>query len=195
MIKKLRRAFCLLTSRIKWQGWAHPFWFVYRPKEYKLKGWDKTRIMRVMGPGDIIITRTEGFISTWLIPGWWTHGGICIENGCVIHSTAKGVHESHPLDYLNADYAIVLRPRNWHLATHAEKIAKEIEGASYDFGFDFDDSSEFACTEVVMYCYSSLIKPIRKFLGRRVVLADDIVALAKGPNAPFCIVYDTRNSC
>jgi len=76
----------------------------------------------------------------------------------------------------------------------AVKIAREIDGASYDFGFDFDDSSEFACTELVMYCYSGLIKPVRKFLGRRVVIADDIVALAQGPNAPFRIIYDTRNS-
>ncbi len=194
MLKKLRRACCLLTSRIKWQGWSHPMWFVYRPKEYKLQGWDKTRIMRVMGPGAIIITRTEGFVSTWLIPGWWTHGGICIENGCIIHSTEKGVHESHPLEYLNADYAIVLRPKCMTYAIQAGKLAKEIEGLGYDFEFDFDDSSEFACTELVMHCYPNLIKPVRKFLGRRVVIADDIVALAKGPDAPFRIVYDTRNS-
>ena len=197
MLKKLRRALCLLTSRIKWQGWAHPMWFVYRQKEYKLTGWDKSRIMQVMGPGAIVITRTEGIISTWLIPGWWTHGGICTESGCVIHSTAKGVHESHPLDFLQADYAIVLRPKDMVLGIHAASIAQEIEGAKYDFGFDFEDSSEFACTEVVMYCYPGLIKPVRKFLWKRVVLADDIVALADPAWAscgPFRVVYDTRTN-
>ncbi len=196
ILKKILKALCLLPSYIKWQGWAHPFWFVFRQREYKLTGWDKTRIMRVMGPGDIIITRTEGIVSTWLIPGWWTHGGICTERGNIIHATAKGVCADHPLDFLQADYAIVLRSKNMDLAIQAEIIAKELEGASYDFGFDFSDSSEFSCTEVVMYCHPKYIKPIRKYLGRRVVIADDIVALASPVWAsvgPFRVIYDSRN--
>ncbi len=151
--------------------------------------------MRYMSPGDIVITRTEGILSTWLIPGWWTHGGICTENGSIIHATAKGVHESHPLDFLCADYAIVLRYKDMDLAIHAEIIAYEIKGSSYDFDFNFDNSSEFSCTELVMYCYPDWIEPNRRYFGRRVVIADDIVSLADGSYAPFSIVYDTRNSC
>ncbi len=201
MLRKLRRILCLIPSWIKWQGWAHPLWFVFQPKEYKLTGKQLIDIILTMVPGDILISRVDGVVSTWLIPGWWTHGGVCTAPGHVTHSTAKGVTEDHLFEFLRADYVIVLRPYNYKLALDGAKLARETQGAEYDFGFDFEDSSEFACTELVMYCYSSVIKPIRKYLGTPVVIADDIVALTQklifnqGPEGytPFFTVYDSRS--
>lgn len=201
MLRKLRRILCLIPSWIKWQGWAHPFWFVFQPKEYNLTGKQLTDIILTMVPGDILISRTDGVMSTWLIPGWWTHGGVCTSSWSVTHSTAKGVTEDHAFEFLHADYVMVLRPHDYKLAEHGAMVAREIKGAEYDFGFDFEDSSEFACTELVMYCYSSVIKPIRKYFGKPVVIADDIVALSKPlryedqatTNFPFYVVYDSRN--
>ena len=193
----VRRELCLLTSKLKWQGFFHPMWLIYDPKPYGLDDPKLSAIMNILAEGDIIVTRSDGYFSTYMIPGFWVHGGVCTDFYHILipmitHSTAKGVSEDGALDFFRADHAIVLRPKDVTLARQAVVIAGEVEGAEYDFSFDFDSSEKFACTEFVMFCYAGVLKPRKSFWGKNVILGDDIVAYAQGDDAPFTIVYDSR---
>ena len=200
IFKRVGRALCLLTSKLKWKGFLHPLWITYNPKPYGLDGPKLSSLMDIIEDGDIIITRSDGFISTYMLPGFWVHGGICTDyydldlSPMITHSTAEGVHEDHVLDFLHADHAIVLRSKDPLIANQAVLVAGEVLGAEYDFSFDFDSSKKFACTEFVMFCYAGILKPIRRLWGKNVLLGDDIVAHADGDDAPFTVVYDSREN-
>ncbi len=202
IFKRIGRELCLLTSRLKWQGFLHPLWITYDPKLYGLNGYKISRIMELIDFGDIIITRSDGYFSTYMLPGFWVHGGICTSfcyrggwlTPGVTHSTAKGVCEDLALDFLHADHAIILRAKDNLLARQAVVVAGEVLGAEYDFSFDFDSSKKFACTEFVMFCYAGILKPIRRFWGKNIMLGDDIVAYTEGDDAPFTVIYDSREA-
>ncbi len=200
IIKRIGRELCLLTSKLKWQGFLHPLWITYAPKPYGLDGNKLSRIMDILDAGDILITRSDGYFSTYMLPGFWVHGGICTDfydvdiSQMITHSTAKGVHEDHVLDFLHADHAIILRPKDALLGIQAVVVAGEVLGAEYDFSFDFDSSKKFACTEFVMFCYAGILKPIRRFWGKNIMLGDDIVAYTEGDDAPFTVIYDSREN-
>jgi len=184
-------------------GWKHPLWFVLGPRDWKLDGWDITRIINLVEPGDIIITRVDGFVSTWLLPGFWNHAGVVTNNNglytSVVHSTAEGVHESHMFDFLRADHVIVLHA-NWkkfpNLGVEASQLASGYAqaAAEYDFNFDFTDSGKFSCTELAAACYPDKIKARKGWFGRKILVADDIVALADNQDADFQVAREIRHA-
>ena len=183
--------FSILASKIRWMGWASPFWFVYKPRDWKLTGKQLSEIMCILDTGDLLITRVDSFISTWLIPGWWNHAGVCVTINSrnlderIIHAIGKGVMNSHILDFLRADHAVILRPKCGEDARRAVGIAKDLEGGGYDFDYDFSDPSKLTCTELAALCYEA-IEPKKTWLGE-IVKADDIVALDS-----FRIIWDSR---
>ena len=70
-------------------------------------------------------------------------------------------------------------------ATAIEK-AKSIVGSPYDFGFDFQDTNRFSCTELVAFCYPGSVVGKKRF-GRETIVADDFYNSDK-----LTTVWDSR---
>ena len=202
MTYQIKKYIAIFLSKLRWMGWKHPLWFVLGPRDWKLTGRDITKIINTVAPGDIIITRVDGFVTTWLLPGWWNHAGIVTKTDelhtCVVHSTAEGVHESHIIDFLRADHVIVLHA-NWLWDAHKGREASTLASgyakaaAEYDFDFDFDDPGKVTCTELVAACYPDYIKARAGWFGRKILVADDIVALTKMDKPEFQIAWEIRH--
>lgn len=180
---------------IKCSGWKRPFWFTVNAGGYRLKGEHYRRLQELLQPGDILIRRFEGYIDKWFIPGYWNHAGMYVGSHQVVHAISEGVIQEDILNFMRTDEMCVLRV-NKSLTTGglnsvSEAIAKamNIVGAPYDFGFDFEESDRFSCTELIAHCYPELIKPAKRWssLGKAVIVADDIVNCEK-----LQIVWDSR---
>ncbi len=134
-------------------------------------------------PGDVLLCRAEGKLTTALLPGFWSHAaiylgardelaalGVCEQPhaakhwdelpahsgplGCVIEGIAPRVRLASLESSLNADHVVVLRP-----TVAREELAAALGeafghlGKPYDFEFDFNVTSRVVCTELVYRCY------------------------------------------
>ena len=125
-----------------------PCWINYVPEEfdYKIRGEDICKIQEVIQPGDIILRAYEHYLDSYFIPGKYSHSGVYIGNGQIIHAVAEGVKEIHLIDFCQADGILVLRPDNGQEKS-IERCKKWL-GKCYDFKFNSTDSSAFYCHEL-----------------------------------------------
>lgn len=132
-----------------------PFFLVYDPDEYLIDG-EKTRdIMRKIKPGDLILRKYRHYLDGLFIPGKYSHTGIYIGNGKVIHAIAEGVSKIDLLDFVKCDYICILRPKEGQ--KEAIEKAREccIKGIPYDFSFKEGDKALY-CHELGAVCYKNL---------------------------------------
>lgn len=179
LIYKIQKAVFNFLGDLRWHGILHPLWFTINARQHLLEGYHCRLIEKLILPGDVLIRRCEGYVDKWLIPGWWTHAGIYYgdlgsRKHQVIHAMGEGVVTDDLIDFMRTDHLIVLRPPK-HCIDSCLQYAKDQIGKEYDFDFNFDETNEFSCTELVGYCYSGLIEPKRRFF-RMSIIADDIVA-------------------
>jgi len=134
-------------------------------------------------PGDVLLVRAEGKLTSALLPGFWAHAAIYLGDrrsleplglaacphasrhwhelpavaqprGCVIEAISPRVQISPLAKSLRADHVAVLRPN-----LPAGEIAAALEqvfghcGKPYDFEFDFNRTSRIVCTELVYRGY------------------------------------------
>lgn len=107
--------------------------------------------------GDIILTRTNGEISSLLIPGQWKHAMIYIGNGLVVEAVFPKVKISFLLDcVLKTDYVKVIRPRYFNDEDCKNFVDEALNyvGTDYDLRFDLFDMSTMYCSEVVYHAYN-----------------------------------------
>lgn len=179
---------------IKWSGIRHPFWFTINASGYKLKGEHYRKLIRRLQPGDIVIRRFEGYVDKWFIPGFWNHAGIYIGDDNenpeqVVHAVSEGVVQEDILNFMRTDHMLVLRvakDKSGKLRKDAVQKAKEIVGKPYDFGFDFEDTNRFSCTELVSYCYPGIVQGKKRF-GKMTVVADDFFNADR-----LTVIWDSR---
>lgn len=160
---------------IKVFGWKHPLWFEINAHGYELKGEHYRVIHDLMKPGDILIRRFEGYLSSYMIPGFWNHAGIYIGDDGekveqVVHAVSEGVIQEDLLNFMRTDHMLVLRA-SAGIKGAIEK-AKSIVGRPYDFGFDFKDTNRFSCTELVGFCHPGVVKGKMRF-RKYTIIADD----------------------
>jgi hypothetical protein len=109
-----------------------PFWVVYDPGSYRVKGPECRKISNLLEPGDILLRRYDGYLDSHFIPGVFSHAAIYLGNveesdkaavpeegilsrsfeigPCqVAHSTAEGVHLEDILTFCRCDDIAVLR--------------------------------------------------------------------------------------
>jgi len=127
----------------------------YKPVGYKVKGNDTEVIINTIQPGDVLLRGYDLFLSSKLI-GYWSHSGLVLDNNTVIHAIGKGVIKESIIDFCRTDRVFILRPNLKEKEINkALVIGKSLIGKSYDFKFDFDDPSEYSCTEFVYACYEN----------------------------------------
>lgn len=134
-----------------------PCWINYNPEEfdYNVRGEDICKIQEVIQPGDIILRSYENYLDSYLIPGKYSHSGVYIGDGKIIHAVAEGVKEIHLIDFCQADGILVLR----HNADKEKQInrCKKWIGKEYDFKFNSTDSTAFYCHELTATSLKDMI--------------------------------------
>jgi hypothetical protein len=134
-----------------------PCWINYNPEEfdYNVRGEDICKIQEVIQPGDIILRSYENYLDSYLIPGKYSHSGVYIGDGKIIHAVAEGVKEIHLIDFCQADGILVLR----HCADKEKQInrCKKWIGKEYDFKFNSTDSTAFYCHELTATSLKDMI--------------------------------------
>ena len=138
---------------------------------------DKSQLLNLLQPGDIILTYAEGFMSNIFLPGIFKHGIIYTGrrenwdqsdwdkihitdhqkssiqvNDNIIEAIAEGV-VSGPLEEIldtGINRLAVFRPTlsNQEIMGVMQTIHSYL-GNQYDFSFDFNDAESQVCTEVI----------------------------------------------
>jgi len=153
---------------LTWQGAKCPFWVVYAPTSYKLKGDDSDTVSRLiydnhLRPGDVFLRKYDKYWSSFFIPGDLKHAGMYVgkiawEDGIkrhtVVHSMSEGVLKANAIDFFRTDHAVIFRPSLPEKACElAAKRALDCLGRPYDFDFRYTDHKALYCTELIGYAY------------------------------------------
>lgn len=187
MLYALKKFLFRFLANIRWLGRRHPFWFAFGIGGYRLKGHHYRQVADRIQPGDVLLRRFDGYVNTWLIPGWWNHAGIYTggENHQVVHAIGDGVVCEDLIDFCRTDYLLLLRGPDISCKKAVLK-AHSLIGRPYDFDFNFKDAGRFCCTELIAHLFPGLIKGCRR-LWRDTIVADDIAA-----STAFSHIWDSR---
>lgn len=178
----------------------YPFFMLYDPGSYLVKGKDMREVIKLVKEGDILIRGYRSYLDGYFIPGYFSHAGLylgkveasdvlksnsvldkeAIVEGdqIVIHAMAEGVFMEDILNFCRCDYLIVLR-RNSDVESEASKThafdetfrrAIEHLGKPYDFKFDFADLHNLSCTEFVYVCHGDVMEDYGVKVKKRQVL-------------------------
>jgi len=137
-------------------------------------------------PGDIILTRRNGYVSNFFIPGYWTHSALyigtsdknsTINNHFVIEALSEGITCRLLKESLQVDAFIILRP-----LLDEEEIDLAISnaydhiGKPYDYDFDFNTIDKVACSELIYlsYQHANVINTHSNF-GRKFTTPHEII--------------------
>lgn len=146
-------------------------------------------IKNLLRPGDIILTKTNGYLSNIFI-GKWTHAGMYSGYDSVIEATTeRGVQEKHLIDFLlTKDRIKVIRPvgvSGQHI-TLAIRRAKLHIGKPYDFKFQ-PNVNAFYCSELLLHALQmDSIKTVKRY-GSETFIPDDFLTYKK----EFEGIYET----
>ena len=142
-----------------------PFWFVFNPRGYEIHAKQIRRALAVLKPGDVVVRKYNTYLSSYFIPGRFSHSGVYVgkqtvdgmENvEVVVHALGTGVQMTDAADFfMCCDEFAILRPKTGHLMESVDehgnlvikdrsenveqkacRIAKSYIGATYDYKFD-----------------------------------------------------------
>lgn len=179
LIEKIYNGFIRFFGDIK--VFKFPFFMVYDPGSYKVKGEDIRQVINIIKPGDMLVRGYVNYLDGYVIPGFFSHAGLYLGNvpesaknelkpeqfanfksgeQIVIHSMAEGVFMEDIINFCRCDFMLILR-RNPAIESEASKgvtfeqvfhAALKNLGKGYDFKFDFSDFTKLSCTELVYAC-------------------------------------------
>ena len=108
-----------------------PFFVIYDPGSYRVKGTDIREVLGLMRPGDILLRGYGHYLDGYFIPGYFSHAGLYLgqvlaedkkfvtsEKGqklfrsgeqIVAHAMAEGVFMEDIIDFCRCDFMVVLR--------------------------------------------------------------------------------------
>lgn len=155
---KLARLIIKLFGDVQFFGWA-PFWCIlWGNTHYKVRGEEMRVIISKLRKGDILLCRFDRYVSSWFIPGWWTHVALYVGDGRVIHAMTKGVVKDDILTFLRTDHVAILRlPVSDAVKENAADLSGDLLGKKYDFLFDTSNAQAVYCSELVKFCYPGIL--------------------------------------
>lgn len=137
-------------------------------------------------PGDIILTRRNGYVSNFFIPGYWTHSAMYIGSRekkysesdlLVIEALSEGITCRSLKESLQVDAFIILRPLipKKEIETAVENAYNHL-GKPYDFDFDFNTLDKVSCSELIYlsYLHAEVISAHESF-GRKFTTPHEIM--------------------
>lgn len=157
---KLKSAFLTFFGDIK--VYPYPMFIVYCPDSFQVKGADTREAMRLIRPGDLILRKYRHYLDGYFIPGKFSHTGVYVGGGKVIHAVAEGVSETDLIDFLRCDSFAILRPKSG--TQEAIEKLHDFLGKPYDFNFRSGNEAYY-CHELGAEVYPELsIKKLRPSL-------------------------------
>lgn len=151
MMKWIRNKFLTMLGGMKLYPW--PMWFIYCPTSFLVKGTDTRLAMKYIRPGDIVLRGYRFYVDGFFIPGEYSHTGIYVGGGQLIHAVTEGVQRIDIIDFLRCDKYIVLRPKSGQ--KEAIQRLERLIGSSYDFDFVADNAAYY-CHELGAAAYPGL---------------------------------------
>jgi uncharacterized protein YycO len=159
MPKFLKRLYFSLISKCAYY-FAKAIGPIHSPFTHKQISYgDILRLKGYLKEGDILLTRTNGELTTYAIPGFFKHTIFYLgpdENGQdkVIEAVKEGVRENYLINTLmKTDNVAVMRIKN--LTPEELKFLKEyttsLKGKEYDFGLKIWDEDSLYCSEVMYH--------------------------------------------
>lgn len=196
IISSLRNGFLKFFGDIK--VFKFPFFMLYDPGSYKVKGYEIREVIESVKAGDILIRGYSNYLDGYFIPGFFSHAGLYLGHTeisnimvsdiiegkfyegkqVVIHSMAEGVFMEDIINFCKCDYLLILRrsPKiepdiNFEddFKQVYEKAIKNL-GKNYDFKFDFNDVGNLSCTEFVYVCNEHFLGKYNVRLKKKKVL-------------------------
>lgn len=152
--------------------------------------------MKFACEGTIIARKYDHYLDSLLIPGSYSHTGVCESNTYMIHAVGEGVGRIDVLDFVkDCDGFIMLRPKQNLDFRYSDALSwlRAQRGKNYDFKFNGQDASALFCHETTAgYCIAGGFKmlPIRKSLlgiERDIYTADQFI-----DDTRFEIIYKTE---
>jgi uncharacterized protein YycO len=154
---------------------------VHAPFSHKgISGMHYMDLKTKLVPGQVLLTRTEGEMTTMLIPGFWSHGAIYVGDGWVIEAVGAGVVKTDLVSFMmTKDVMSVCSPL---FATTAQRLAavawatRQL-GTPYDYDFRSDNKA-FYCFELTYAAYQEATGraspwKLRQTMGVDTVVGDD----------------------
>jgi hypothetical protein len=152
-----------------------PLWITYNPEQHKVNAKQVRRILKALEPGDIFLSKHDGYPSNLLIPGFYNHIGIYIGSDQIIHSIGEGVTRYDILKFLRCDSVVQLRlvpdslpncteDEAAELKMNACNIAEKLyeERCAYDYDF-IKGNNSYYCSEFVNQCYQGMWDDLYEF--------------------------------
>lgn len=154
---KLKSKFLTFFGDLK--VYPYPFFLVYHPTSFRIKGTHTREIMNIIEPGDIVMRGYVNYLDGYFIPkgeSGCSHSGLYVGDNTVVHSIAEGLSEIDIIDFCRTDRLIVLRAPEEHRAW-AVKHAKKCADANIPYDFDFEpEPGKYYCHEFTASCYPEL---------------------------------------
>ena len=190
-------------GKIKVYKW--PMFIIYDPRGYDVKAFGIRKAMNLAKKGDIFVRRYRNYLDGYFIPGRFSHSGIYVGMGIIIHSMSGGVQKIDIIDFLRCDGFAILRPvtkegRDMEAITDkAAKIAYEYLGNDYDYDFDSEDDAPghtepVYCHELSRKCYPDLDIPLETaslWNGMIKINSKKYLAQSFFDSKDFEVVYDS----
>jgi|TARA_R110000824_G_scaffold53483_4_gene148059 hypothetical protein len=203
LIRKLWSKFALLVMESRAYAWIlyHVVPFIRFSFYYtSLRGKQYREGYALLQPGDIILTRDNWKLTSFLIPGHLIHAALCVakdDKECfeVSEMVRVGYKKSEFYDVCHeADHVVILRCRDWD----DEYIKKVIEtclsfdGLSYDIRFELGIKT--------LYCSELIVASDPE--KRLDVSYDDLIGIGRPYISPMGIyhaknvdlIWDSKNS-
>lgn len=153
VIKWLKRKFLTFFGDIK--VFRFPCFIVYDPDQFVISGQDTRDIISKIRPGDLILRKYRHYLDGYFIPGKYSHTGIYVGNGKVIHAVAEGVSSIDIIEFTRCDGICILRPKEGQKEAIYQAYRFMEDGIPYDFDFKDGDKALY-CHELGAACYSNL---------------------------------------
>jgi len=156
-----------------------PFFMLYKPNLHEVKGPQVREVLNLIQDGDILARRYDGYMSTWFIPGFWSHVGLYYGDNVTHAAGNKGVYKEDVLTFCRTDSIAILRPKDQTLMSEAIRKAEMYLGVAYDFEFESDNENVY-CSEFTDVCYSHMFNDDYTVVaGQRLVTPDGVFNSSK----------------
>lgn len=207
LIHNLKVAFLYVLGRIRVYRW--PMFVVFDPKGYEVRAVGIRKAMSLARKGDIFVRRYNNYLDGYFIPGRFTHSGIYVGGGIIVHAMSDGVQKIDIIDFLRCDGFAILRPSEEEdrdmtaIVDKAAEIANSYIGNEYDFDFKIEESrsvrptEKVYCHELTRKCYPDLNIPlVRPSLWNGMIRTSREKVLAQSffDSEDFEVVYDSDYS-
>ena len=157
-LRELNSKFLTTFGNIRYSKYP-PFLF-YDDVDFAVNGDIISKISKTVKNGDVLLRGYDSYVDTYFIKSSrkYSHAGIYVGKGQVIHATAPTVTEDHIIDFCHCDRIAILRPSNG--AKNAVATAKKFLDNQIDYDFTFSEKGSgkdsLYCFELAAYCYQTL---------------------------------------